>query len=143
MSALSNRSYLMNDFFRDIAPAFYVRPLHGDASPTPAQIKLDVKESKTAYTVQAEIPGVPKEDIHVSVDGNLVTLQAEVKQQDSTSDGENSLRSERYFGAVSRSFQLPMDIDQTSSKAKFDNGVLTLTLPKKLAANVAHKLTID
>jgi HSP20 family protein len=143
MGALANRSYLLNDFFRDIAPGFYVRPLHGDPLPTPAQIKLDVKESKEAYTVHAEIPGVPKEDIHVSVDGNLVTLRAEVKQQDGSGDGENMLRSERYFGAVSRSFQLPMDIDQNSAKAKYDNGVLTLTLPKKLAANVAQKLTID
>lgn len=143
MTALTNRSYLLNDFFRDIAPAFYVRPLHGDALPAPAQIKLDVKESKEAYTVHAEIPGVPKEDIHVSVDGNLVTLQAEVKQHDSTSENDAVLRSERYFGAVSRSFQLPMDIDQAQAKAKFDNGVLTLTLPKKLAANVAQKLAIE
>ena len=143
MSALANRSYLLNDFFRDIAPAFYVRPLHGDPLPTPAQIKVDVKESKDAYTVHAEIPGVPKEDSHVSVDGNWVTLQAEVKQQDSTGDNDTVLRSERYFGEVSRSFQLPMDIDQAQAKAKFENGVLTLTLPKKLAANLAQKLTIE
>ena len=143
MNALTNRSFLLNDFFRDIAPAFYVRPLHGDPLPSAAQIKVDVKENKDAYTVHAEIPGVAKEDIHVSLDGNLVTLEAEVKQQDSTGENENVLRSERYFGAVSRSFQLPQDIDQTQAKAKFDNGVLTLLLPKKLATNVAQKLRID
>ena len=143
MNALTNRSFLLNDFFRDIAPAFYVRPLHGDPLPSAAQIKVDVKENKDAYTVHAEIPGVAKEDIHVSLDGNLVTLEAEVKQQDSTSENETVLRSERYFGAVSRSFQLPQDIDQTQAKAKFDNGVLTLLLPKKLATNVAQKLRID
>jgi len=143
MNALANRSYLLNDFFRDIAPAFYVRPLHGDPLPTPAQIKVDVKESPEAYTVQAEIPGVPKEEINVSVDGNLVTLQAQVKQQDSTGENDTVLRSERYFGEVSRSFQLPMDIDQAQAKAKFENGLLTLTLPKKLAANLAQKLTIE
>jgi len=143
MTALTNRSFLLNDFFRDIAPAFYVRPLHGDPLPSAAQIKVDVKENKDGYTVHAEIPGVPKEDIHVSLDGNLVTLEAEVKQQDSTSENETVLRSERYFGAVSRSFQLPQDIDQTLAKAKFDNGVLTLSLPKKLATNVAQKLRID
>jgi len=86
---------------------------------------------------------VPKEDIHVSLDGNLVTLEAEVKQQDSTGENETVLRSERYFGAVSRSFQLPQDIDQTLAKAKFDNGVLTLSLPKRLATNVAQKLHIE
>jgi len=143
MNALTNRSFLLNDFFRDIAPAFYVRPLHGDPLPSAAQIKVDVKENKDAYTVHAEIPGVAKEDIHVSLDGNLVTLEAEVKQQDSTGENENVLRSERYFGAVSRSFQLPQEIDQAQAKAKFDNGVLTLSLPKKLATNVAQKLRID
>jgi len=143
MNALTNRSFLLNDFFRDIAPAFYVRPLHGDPLPSAAQIKVEVKENKDAYTVHAEIPGVAKEDIHVSLDGNLVTLEAEVKQQDSTGENENVLRSERYFGAVSRSFQLPQEIDQAQAKAKFDNGVLTLSLPKKLAANVAQKLRID
>ncbi|MBK1685111.1 Hsp20/alpha crystallin family protein [Rhodoferax fermentans] len=143
MNALTNRSFLLNDFFRDLAPAFYVRPLHGDPLPSAAQIKVDVKENKDGYTVHAEIPGVPKEDIHVSLDGNLVTLEAEVKQQDSSGDNDTVLRSERYFGAVSRSFQLPQDIDQTQAKAKFDNGVLTLTLPKKLATNVAQKLHIE
>lgn len=143
MNALTNRSFLLNDFLRDLAPAFYVRPLHGDPLPSAAQIKVDVKENKDAYTVHAEIPGVPKEDIHVSLDGNMVTLEAEVKQQDSTGDNDTVLRSERYFGAVSRSFQLPQDIDQTQAKAKFDNGVLTLTLPKKLATNVAQKLHIE
>ena len=83
-----------------------------------------------------------KEEIHVSVEGNVVTLRAEVKQEDSQGSDEKILRSERYFGAVSRSFQLPMDIDQTQAKAKYDNGVLTLTLPKKLA-NGSQRLTIE
>ena len=143
MNALINRSGLFDDFFRDIAPAFYVRPLHGDPLPTPAQIKVDVKENGDSYTVHAEIPGVPKEDIQVSIDGNLVSLRAEVKQQDSSSTEDKVLRSERYFGSVSRSFQLPFDIDQTQAKAKYDNGVLTLTLPKKLAVGGSQRLMID
>ena len=101
-----------------------------------------MKEDDTAYTVHAEVPGVAKEDIHVSLDGNLVTLRAEVKQQDLQTKEEKVLRSERYFGAVSRSFQLPMDIDQSHSKAKYDNGVLTLTLPKKTGGR-AQRLAID
>jgi HSP20 family protein len=142
MNALMNRSSLLDDFFRDVAPGFYVRPLHGDPLPTAAQIKVDVKEDDKAYTVHAEVPGVAKEDIHVSVDGNLVTLRAEVKQQDLQTKEEKVLRSERYFGAVSRSFQLPMDIDQSLSKARYDNGVLTLTLPKKTGGK-AQRLMID
>lgn len=143
MNALMTRGGLFDDFFRDVAPGFYIKPLHGDSLPTPAQIKVDVKESGDAYTVQAEIPGVPKEDIQVAVEGNVVSLRAEVKQQDSTSQDEKMLRSERYYGAVSRSFQLASDIDQTQAKAKYDNGVLTLTLPKKQAMNGAQRLTID
>ncbi len=143
MNALMTRGGLFDDFFRDVAPGFYIKPLHGDGLPAPTQIKVDVKETGDAYTVHAEIPGVPKEDIQVAVDGNVVSLRAEIKQQDSTGEDEKTLRSERYFGAVSRSFQLASDIDQTQAKAKYDNGVLTLTLPKKAAMSGAQRLTIE
>ncbi|MDO8447369.1 MAG: Hsp20/alpha crystallin family protein [Rhodoferax sp.] len=143
MSSLITRGNLFDDFFRDVAPGFYVKPLHGDPLPSPTQIKVDVKETDKLYTVHAEVPGVSKEDIDVSLDGNVVTLRAEVKQQDSTEKDEKVLRSERYFGAVSRSFQLPVDIDQAQAKAKYDNGVLTLTLPKKQTTGGVQRLTIE
>ena len=143
MNALIHRGNLFDDFFRDIAPSYYVKPLHGDPLPSPAQIKVDVKETASTYLVHAEIPGVNKEDIHVTLDGNTVTLSAEVKQQDSASKGERVLRSERYFGSVSRSFQLPQDIDREDSRAKFENGVLTLTLTKKKMSDGTRQLNID
>lgn len=136
------RGSLFDDFFRDIAPGFFVKPLNGDPLPSAAQIKIDVSESEAAYTVLAEVPGVGKDDIHVSIDGSVVTLRAEVKQHDKQSEGDKLLRSERYYGAVSRSFQLPQDIDQANAKAKYDNGVLTLTLPKKQASG-SQRLTIE
>ena len=142
MNALVSRSGLFDDFFKDFAPAFYVRPLHGDALPEPSQIKIDVKEDDAAYTVHAEVPGVPKEDINVSIDGNVVSLRAEVRQHDQKTEGEKVLRSERYFGSVARSFQLPDDVDAAQAKAKYDNGVLTLTLPKKQGGN-AQRLSIE
>ena len=142
MNALVSRSGLFDDFFKDFAPAFYVRPLHGDALPEPSQIKIDVKEDDAAYTVHAEVPGVPKEDINVSIDGNVVSLRAEVRQHDQKTEGEKVLRSERYFGSVARSFQLPVDVDAAQAKAKYDNGVLTLTLPKKQGGN-AQRLSIE
>jgi len=142
MSSLIPRgSSLFDDFFKDFAPGFYIRPLHGDPLPSPSQIKVDVSESDQAYTVSAEVPGVRKEDIQVSIEGNVVTLRAEVKQSDQSSD-EKSLRSERYYGAVSRSFQLPAEIDQAQSKAKYDSGVLTLTLPKK-QSQATQRLMIE
>ena len=142
MNSLVTRGSLFDDFFKDIAPGFYVRPLHGDGVPTPSQIKVDVKETDGGYTVQAEVPGVPKEDIHVSIDGNVVSLRAEVRQHDQKTEGEKVLRSERYFGSVARSFQLPVDVDAAQAKAKYDNGVLTPTLPKKQGGN-AQRLSIE
>ncbi len=131
MNALIGRGGLFDEFFKDVNPGFYVRPLHGDPLPNPGQMKVDVKENDGGFLVSAEVPGVPKDEIHVSVDGNVVTLRAEVRQQDQQTDGEKQLRSERYFGSVSRSFQLPADIDASQCKAKYEHGVLTLNLPKK------------
>ena len=142
MNSLVTRGSLFDDFFKDIAPGFYVRPLHGDGVPSPSQIKVDVKETDGGYTVHAEVPGVPKEDIQVSIDGNVVSLRAEVRQHDQKTEGEKVLRSERYFGSVARSFQLPVDVDAAQAKAKYDNGVLTLTLPKKQGGN-AQRLSIE
>ena len=142
MTALVSRSGLFDDFFKDFAPAFYVRPLHGDALPEPSQIKIDVKEDDAAYTVHAEVPGVPKEDINVSIDGNVVSLRAEVRQHDQKKDGEKLLRSERYYGAVARSFQLPVEVDAAQARARYDNGVLVLTLPKK-QGNKTQRLAIE
>ena len=117
-----------DDFFRDLSPGYFVKPLHGDT--LPAQIKVDVKEDTGAFTVMAEIPGVSKEDIHVGVDGGVITISTEVRQHDQRSE-EKLLRSERYYGSISRSFQLPSEVDTTGCKAKYENGVLTLTLPKR------------
>jgi HSP20 family protein len=142
MNTLITRSGLFDDFFKDVAPGFFVKPLHGDPLPSPAQIRIDVKEAPDAYTVQAEIPGVSKEDIHVVIDGPVVTLRAEVKQQDSRTQDEKVLRTERYYGSVARSFQLASDIDNEKSKAKYENGVLSLTLPKK-AALAGQRLNIE
>lgn len=131
---------LFDEFFRDVAPGYFIKPLHGD--PLPSQIKVDVNENGNAYTVKAEVPGVAKEDIHVSVEGGVVTISAEVKQEDKQTKDEKVLRSERYYGSVSRSFQLPQDVDAGAAKAKYENGVLSLTLPKKSQAST-RRLSID
>ena len=126
-----------DDFLRDISPGYLVKPLHGDA--LPAQIKVDVKEDTGAYTVNAEIPGVAKEDIHVGVEGGVITISTEIRQHDQRKD-EKLLRTERYYGSVSRSFQLPSEVETTGCKAKYENGVLTLTLPKR--AGVSSKRVV-
>lgn len=107
MNAMTSRSNsLFDDFFNDLAPGFFIRPLHGDPLPSPAQIKVDVQEDTNAYNVVAELPGVKKEDIQVSVEGSTVTLRAEIKQEGHRKDAR-TLRNEHYFGAVARNFQLP------------------------------------
>jgi HSP20 family protein len=142
MGSLISRGSLFDDFFRDVSPGFYIKPLHGEPLPEPGQITMDVKENDKAYTVQAEIPGVSKDDVQVLIEGNTVTVRAEVKQEDSQTKDDKLLRSERYYGAVSRGLQLPQDIDEAHSKAKYDNGVLTLTLPKK-QGNRSQRLRIE
>ncbi len=95
------------------------------------QIKMDVKEEENAYRVHAEIPGVKKEDIQVSVEGNSVSISAEVKKESEEKQGEKLLKRERYYGKVARSFALANEIDDTNASAKYTDGVLELVLPKK------------
>ena len=78
----------------------------------------------------AEIPGVKKEDIKVSIDGNQVALSAEVKREKEEKEGEKVLRSERYHGRVARTLLLDDSVDQANASARYENGVLELTLPK-------------
>jgi len=109
---------------------------------TAASIKMDVTEQNGAYLVKAEIPGVGKEDIQVSIEGSQVTIGAEVKREKDIKDGERVLRSERYYGSVYRGFTLPVEVDEAASEAKYENGVLQLKLVKK-PANVGRKITVQ
>lgn len=84
--------------------------------------------------VDADIPGVRKDDIHVRVDGNRVQIDAEVREEKEKRDGGKVLRSERYFGTISRAFSLAQDVDDSRVQARYADGVLSLELPKKLAA---------
>ena len=106
------------------------------------QVRMDVREDEKGYTVHAEMPGVPKDDIHVTIDGSTVTISAEVKKQTEQKEGERLLRRERQFGRVSRSFVLEHEVDEASASAKYQDGVLELTLPRK-AAVAARRLSIQ
>ncbi len=128
----------LDDFFR----GFFVRPVEMGSVPEAPAVKVDVKEQEKAFIVHAEMPGIKKEDIHVNIDGPTVSISAERKQEKEVKEGERVLRTERYFGKVSRSFQLGQDIDDANATAKFTDGVLELTLPKK-AATQAKRLAID
>ena len=126
----------IDDLFRG-----FFAPVRRDAD-SPVSIKVDVTENDKGYVVHAEVPGVRKDDIHVTIEGNQVSISAEVKRETEKKDGERILRSERYYGSSYRSFVLPTEIDEARSEAKYDNGVLELTLAKK-AAVTGRKLAIS
>ena len=124
-----------NELVDDLFKGFLVRPMYeGVQSAALPRVKVDVTESNGAYLVTADLPGVKKEDIHVDIDGAQVTLTAEVKREKQVAEGERVLHTERSFGKVSRSFALPQELDEAKAEAKFRDGVLELTLPKKAAA---------
>lgn len=122
---------LVDDFFK----GFLVRPVAYDNARSEAlpRMKVDVAEKNGGYAVTAELPGVRKEDIQITIDGAQVTLAAEVKREKEASQEERVLHSERVYGKVSRSFTLPQELDEAKAEAKFKDGVLELTLPKKAA----------
>jgi len=126
----------MNDFFK----GFALRPVFRGVEAEP-QIKVDVSEDKGTYTVKAEVPGVRKEDIKVSIDGNRVSITAELKKEKEEKEGQKVIRSERYYGRASRMFTLDAEIDQAGAKARYVDGVLELSLPKK-AGSTAKELPI-
>lgn len=139
MSTLSLYDPLAGGTFDDLFRGFW-KPVR--VAKAPVSITMDVTETEAAYVVHAEIPGVAKDDIQVSIEGNQVTIGADVKRNAETKDGERTLRSERYYGSVYRSFTVSADLDEAASTAKYENGVLELTLAKKPAL-AGRKLTIQ
>ena len=115
-----------DDAFRSL-----LRPWRMEMPQAAPSIKIDLTEQDGSYAVKAEIPGVKKDDIDVRVDGNMVTISAEVKKEKEEKEGEKVIRSERYYGSVSRSFTVSHDVDENAASAKYNEGVLELTLPKK------------
>lgn len=115
-----------DDFFR----SFGLRPMLRDFEAAP-EIRIDVSENDGAYDIQADVPGVRKEDIDITIDGNQVAITAEARRESEKKDGSREVRTERYYGQVFRSFSLPTDVDDTKAQARYENGVLSLHLPKK------------
>ena len=123
-----------NPFSMDPVEEFFsgfFKPVRGSEALQAPQIRVDVNEKEDAFVVKADIPGIRKEDIDISVNGNSLTISAEVKKEtDEKKDGK-VLRSERYYGVATRSMAFGNDVDANAAKAKYENGVLELTLPKK------------
>lgn len=121
----------IEDFMRDFPIATALRGFEGER-----QIRVDVSETDQAYQVRADMPGLKKEDIQVAVDGNRISISATVQEEKQQTSG-GMVYSERYSGSQYRSFSLPQEVDDTKTEAKYQDGVLHLTLPKK--PGTAHK----
>jgi HSP20 family protein len=132
----------LNEPFESVFRRF-MSPLRLEKNLDDMDIRVDVVEKDAGFTVRADLPGVKKEDINVRIDGNLVQIDAETKsEKELKEDSGKVLRSERYYGAVSRAFTLTQDVDEAKAVAKYENGVLTLELPKKTTSS-AKRLAIS
>jgi HSP20 family protein len=138
MSALTRTERMFDEFFPELMRRF---PRMSAAYQGPAEIRVDVKEDDKGYEVRAEVPGVRKDDIRVAVDGNLVSISTEVKEEKETT-GKRTLVKELYVGTSARSFTLPHEVDAKAAVAKYDNGVLTLLLPRA-TESASRTLKID
>jgi HSP20 family protein len=133
---------LFDEFFSDFPRGLSIAPLHGDPLPHPGKFKVDVKENGDNIVVQAETPGMKKEDIDISIDRDILTISAEVSQYDADEENDRVLHSERYYGAVQRSFTLPAEVTPDKAAAKYADGILTLTLPKASPDGKKKKIAI-
>ena len=131
---------LFNDtFFNDKFPSFRLLP---ETRMDVGNIAVDIKENEKNYTVKADFPGVSKDDIDISVDNNVLTISAEHKDEAEEKEEGRIIRQERRYGKYSRSFNLGKNIDEASIKAEFDNGVLTLVIPKGDVAPAKKQIPI-
>jgi len=110
-------------------------------APAPMKFRMDVTENDKEYQVLAELPGLKKEEISVTINGNEITVSAEVKQEKEVKEGETVLRAERYYGKIQRAFTLGQEVDEATAQAKYNDGVLELKLPKKTVA-AAKRLAV-
>ena len=104
--------------------------------------RLNVTENDKAFEVEAEMPGVKKEDIKVAIDSQRVTIEGESRREDTQREGEHLVYAERSTRKFMRNFTLPADVDEAKAEARLDNGVLHLTLPKK-QGSAATRLSIQ
>ena len=115
--------------FRFYSPFFAPQRGWSNADTDKWSPSIDVSETEDNFEVRAELPGVAKDDLHVSVKDNLLTLSGE-KRQEEVDDTKNYRRVERRYGSFQRKFALPREVATDDIKAEYNDGVLTLSIPK-------------
>ena len=131
----------LNDPFESVFSGF-LAPMRLEKGDDELDIRVDVVEKDDAFKVHADLPGVKKEDINVRIVGNRVHIDAESRRESEIKEKGKVVHSERYLGTVSRVFTLPQEVDDAKAVASYQDGVLTLDLPKKASAS-ARKLAIQ
>lgn len=120
---------LFSDIFKELSLQRQMGKPFYDLS-LPESINIDIRETPEAFGVEADIPGVKKEDISVTIENRQLQISVEAKQEKEEKKDEKVIMSERFFGFVSRTVTLPGDVDSSKVEARYENGVLFLTLPK-------------
>ena len=110
-------------------------------APASMKFRMDVTENDKEYQVLAELPGVKKEEISITINGNEVAVSAEVKHERDVKSGETVLRAERYYGKIERAFAFSQEVDEATAQARYNDGVLELTLPM-LTVAAAKRLAV-
>ncbi|GAB4472737.1 MAG: Hsp20/alpha crystallin family protein [Burkholderiaceae bacterium] len=128
-------SPMFDELFRDFwsRPAWMPALLEGEFEPI-ERARMDVVDKGANYEITVELPGVRKEDINVSIDGSRVMISAETKAEKEKKEGEKVIYAERSAARYARSFELPAEVTEAGADAHYENGVLTLTLPKRTPA---------
>ena len=128
---------LFSDFFHRAVPA-----TRGTEPPAAVRARMDVIDQGDRYTVRVDLPGAAKQDIQVTVEGARVSISAEVRRETTAMDGERVLLAERGAASFARHFELPSEVTEDGADARFEQGVLTLVLPKR-AALAGRRLTVN
>ncbi len=124
LDPLFDTDSFFNDFFWPVRKA--------GAENTQALVapRLDIHEQDDAYVVTTDLPGISKDDIHLSVDDGVLTIKAETKKEDDEKKDGKVIRRERHYGSYLRRLSLGSDVKQSDVDAEFKDGVLTITIPK-------------
>ncbi len=146
MTPLARRelfSPLFDEFFDDFftVPAWAPAVRTTEGSGAIARARMDVLDKGEMFEVKVDLPGVKKEDIDVSVEGHRVSISAKVKEEKEVKEGDRLLHAERSYTSYARVFELPVEVSDTGAEAAYENGVLTLTLPKRASATT-KRLTV-
>ena len=121
------RTSLLDRWFDQEMPAFRLLP---ETRAEQSMLAVDIHETDKGYALKADFPGLKKEDTSITVDSNVLTLSAEHKEEKEQKEKGRVIRQERRYGKYTRSFSLGNDIDEANISASFNDGVLTLDIPR-------------